>query len=174
MLEWNQLFDTAEGMRTMTRMVFSIGLGLLLVGGCMQTVPPPAKKAPPKQTTQPAKKQPKTIIGRKTQDIGKYDPTAGWEVSDSKAKITNPITGPLEAYGPMTEKIAKLGIQHNVRMFEALNGRYPTYEEFMSQIIKNKKAPILLPVLPGNMKYQYDEKNHKLVVVKPPAEDAPE
>ena len=80
----------------MIRMVFSIGLGLLLAGGCMRTVPPPPpKKEPPKQ----AQKQPKTIVGRKTQDIGKYDPAAGWEVSDSKVEITNPnacFNGPAE------------------------------------------------------------------------------
>ncbi len=153
----------------MIRMVFSIGFGVLLFGGCMRTVPAPVKKAPPKQ----AKKQPKSIMGQTTQDVGKYDPAAGLEVSDSKVEITNPITGPLEAYGPMTEQIAKLSIDRQLQFFEIQNNRYPTYEEFMSQIIKNKKAPVRLPVLPGKMKYQYDEKNHKLVVVKPPAEEKP-
>ena len=158
----------------MTRTVFCIGLGLLLIGGCMQTVPPPAKKAPPKQVKQPVKKKPKSIMGQTTQDIGKYDPAAGLEVSDSKVRVTNPVTGPLEAYGPAVEQIAKMTVDQQIQIFQIQNERYPTYEEFMSQIIKNKKAPMYLPVLPGNMKYQYDEENHRLVVVGPPAEKEPD
>ena len=49
--------------------------------------------------------------------------------------------------------------------------RYPDYDEFMSQVVK--KNDMWFPVLPAGAKYQYDEKNHKLVVIKP-ARKAPQ
>ena len=100
-----------------------------------------------------------------TDKIGKFDPNANREVSDSKGTYSNPITGPLEMYGPMVERITKLKIDTAVRQFHALNGYYPRdYEEFMERIIKQNH--IKLPVLPRQMEYQYDVENHKLVVVK--------
>ena len=109
-----------------------------------------------------------SIIGKKTQDIGEFDPDAGREVSDSKIRATNPITGPLEAMGPMMEKISKLGIDQALGFYYASNGFYPkTYDDFMTHIIKANN--IQLPVLPAGAQYQYDVANHKLVVVK--AED---
>lgn len=105
-----------------------------------------------------------SIIGKKTQEIGKFDPAEGKKVSDGKMEITNPITGPLEAYGPMLEKGVLPQIDYLLELYRAEHDRYPkTYEEFMSEVIK--KNNIQLPVLPGGKKYQYDEKNHKLLVV---------
>lgn len=108
----------------------------------------------------------KGIMGKKTQDIGQFDPKAKQEVSDSKVRATNPITGPLEAYGPMVEQISKLGVEQAVNMFYATEGRYPKdYDEFMKRIIKENN--IQLPVLPAGRKYQYDVATHSLVVVIP-------
>lgn len=105
-----------------------------------------------------------SIIGKTTQDIGKFDPAEGKKVSDGKVEITNPITGPLEAYGPMLEKGVLPQIDYLLELYRAEHDRYPkNYEEFMSEVIK--KNDIKLPVLPGGKKYQYDEKNHKLIVV---------
>jgi hypothetical protein len=136
------------------------GALLLVAGGCMPSLEEQTKKSP------------NSIIGKKTQDIGKFDPNAGREVSDSKVRITNPITGPLEAYGPMVEQISKDHIDYALRLYEAEHGRYPKdYDEFMRDIIKANN--IKLPVLPAQMKYQYDEVNHKLVVVQPAAPPQP-
>ena len=116
------------------------------------------------------KKSPNSIIGKTTQDVGKFDPNAKQEVSDQKIDatkdpITAPITAPLIAYGPITEKAAIASITHAVNLYNAENGRYPKdYDEFMNEIIK--KNNIRLPVLPFGAKYQYDEANHQLVVVK--------
>lgn len=113
-------------------------------------------------------KSPNSIVGKTTQDIGQFDPTAGQVVSDSKIHATDPLTAPTSAYGPMLEQISKSHIEHAVRLYEAENGRYPAnYEEFMEKIIKANN--IKLPVLPGDKKYQYDEANHALVVVDAPA-----
>ena len=131
------------------------GLGLLLLTGCTETTAEP-------------KKDPGSIIGKKTQKIGKFDPKAGKRVSDSKIRATDPITAPLSAYGPMLEKISKSQIEHAVRLFHGFNNRYPKdYDEFMAEIIKKNR--IKLPVLPGRMRYEYDEANHKLVIVEEPA-----
>ena len=113
----------------------------------------------------PKQKTKKSVFQRTTQDIGKFDPNAGYTVSDSKINATNPITGPLEAYGPMVEKASKLGIDYNLSLYNAEHGRYPNYEEFMTDIVK--KYNIRLKVLPGGNKYMYDEANHRLVVVEP-------
>ncbi len=121
-------------------------------------------------------KSPNSIIGKKTQDIGEFDPAAGKAVSDSKVRvstndITAPVTSPLMAYGPALEQISKSHIEHALNLYNASEGRYPaTHEEFMTHIIKANN--IQLPVLPFGHKYEYDVPNHKLVVVKPP--EAPE
>ena len=134
----------------------SLGAGVCLCG-CMQSLEEQTKKSK------------NSIIGKKTQEIGQFDPNAGKKVSTSKIEITDPVTGSLQAYGPMLERISKSHIEHAVRLFEAENGRYPqNYDEFMEKIIKANK--IELPVLPGSKKYEYDEANHSLVVVDGPAE----
>lgn len=133
---------------------------LLALSGCMQSL------------EEQVKKDPDNIIGKKTQDIGEFDPNAGAAVSDSKVRVTNPITGPLEAYGPMVEQLMKTHIAHALNLFNATEGRYPeSYDEFMEKIIKANN--IQLPVLPGGKKYQYDVANHQLVVIDAPTEPAP-
>lgn len=115
-----------------------------------------------------AAKEDKSIIGKKTQDIGEFDPSAGAVVSDStidEKRLATPIVGPMAAYGPLMEQISKMGVQRALDFFNAANGRYPKdHEEFMEKIIREND--IRLPVLPGGSKYQYDVENHELVVVK--------
>lgn len=118
------------------------------------------------------KKKDKGIIGKKTQDIGVFDPNAKQEISDSKVKADDPLLYGAQAYGPMMEQVSKLGIEHSVNLFYATEGRYPKdHDEFMQRIIKENN--IQLPVLPFHAQYQYDVENHKLVVVKAP-EKAPD
>ena len=69
--------------------------------------------AGPSQSNAPAK--PKT-----TTDIGEFDPAADNDVVSDQVKISNPITGALEAYQPLKRKIAGLGIDHAVGLFHAL------------------------------------------------------
>lgn len=131
-----------------------------LISGCGSS--PGTKPAPPK---------PK-VIGAKTQDIGKFDPQAKAEVSDSKVRVNDPVLGPLQAYGPMVEQISTLAIQDAVNKFYALEGRYPkNYEEFMARIIKENN--IQLPVLPFGKKYQYNEETHALVIINAPPPGKP-
>lgn len=140
--------------------------GVLLVmmtgslAGCMQALEDQVKK------------DPNSIIGKTTQDVGQFDPNAGAKVSDSKINATDPITAPVSAYGPMVEKIMKSHVEAAINLFHASEGRYPnSHEEFMTAIIKANN--IQLPVLPGGKKYQYDVENHTLVVVDAPDIPAP-
>lgn len=129
-----------------------IGLALAAVG-CMDSLEKQVQKDPDRG-----------IIGKTTQDIGEFQPGAGAVVSDSKVNVSNPVTGPLEAYGPMVEQISKTQIMHALNLYKVENERYPaTHEEFMTDIIKRNN--IRLPVLPGGKQYQYDVANHELVVV---------
>lgn len=137
----------------MSRVGIVFSFAALLVVGCLSKIEDQTKKSP------------KSIIGKTTQDIGKHDPNAEQEVSNQKIEASDPITAPLIAYGPITEKAAIASITHAVNLFQAEQGRYPKdYDEFMNEIIK--KNNIRLPVLPFGAKYQYDEANHQLVVVK--------
>jgi hypothetical protein len=134
------------------------GLAVVLLAGCMDSL------------GEQTKKDPNSIIGKKTDKIENFDPKAKQEVSDSKVRADDPILAPLQAYGPMVEQISKMEIEHAVDLFNASEGRYPKdHEEFMTKIIKANS--IKLPVLPGGWKYAYDVPNHKLEVVRPPEAD---
>ena len=129
------------------RLHLPIGLATLVMAGCLESQPPSA----PKQKT--------------TDKIGEFDPNAGDEVVKPDVKMTNPITGPLEAYQPLVQQIAALGIDHAVNLFNASEGRYPnSYDEFMTRVIKENH--IRLPVLSPGLEYQYDVENHKLLVIR--------
>jgi hypothetical protein len=108
----------------------------------------------------------KGVVGQTTSDIGKFDPNAKQEVSQQKIQASDPITAPLAAYGPMVERISITEMDHAVRLFHASEGRYPKdYDEFMARIVAENR--IKLPVLPFGGKYQYDEANHTLQIVRP-------
>ena len=113
------------------------------------------------------------IKPKTTDEIGEFIPDDGKHVVDSKVKITNPITGALEAYQPLKEQIAGLGIDHAINLFQATEGRYPKdHDEFMTRIIKENQ--IRLPVLSPGKAYEYDVANHKLVIVTEPAPAGPQ
>lgn len=132
---------------------------LLSAAGCMESL------------EKQAQKDPNSIIGKTTQNIGEFKPEAGAQVSDSKIRATDPITAPVSAYGPMLEQISKTHIAHAVNLYHATNDKYPaSLDEFMKEIIIPNN--IKLPVLPGGKQYQYDVENHQLVVVDAPVEGA--
>lgn len=129
-------------------------LGCLIAGGCMDSL-----------QGQVEANSKKSIIGKTTQKVGKFDANKkDQEVSNSEVHYSNPVTGAAEAYVPIIEKTSKLEIEHAVRIFHALHGRYPRdYDEFMEKIILENG--IRLPMLPADREYQYDEQNHTLVVI---------
>jgi hypothetical protein len=105
------------------------------------------------------------IFKKTTQEVGKFDPNAAHQVvSDHKINASDPITGPLAAYGPILESASISVIKQDVTLFEVEAGHFPTYEEFMEKIIKQNDRH--LPVLPYKGKYMYDEAKHELVVVR--------
>ena len=108
------------------------------------------------QTATPPKKD-TGIINKATQDIGEAAPED--QRADMSAKN---IAG---AYGFAVSEVAKNSIKQAVEMHRATNGEYPKdHEEFMSKVIKQNG--IKLPVLPGGRQYQYDVKNHELIVIE--------
>jgi hypothetical protein len=112
-----------------------------------------------------------SVIGKKTQKVGEFDPNAKQEVSDSKVRVSDPYFYALEAYRPMVEQIMKSHVAHALNLFNAEHGRYPKdHAEFMAKIIKANQ--IQLPVLPEGFQYMYDVQNHKLEIVKPLEDDA--
>lgn len=114
---------------------------------------------------EPQASQPKQTAKLKTtDDIGEFKAADGKQTVSSEVKISNPITGALEAYEPTKQKIGELAIQKSVDIFNAIEGRYPKdHEEFMTKVIKANK--IRLPALSPGKQYQYDVENHALMVV---------
>lgn len=141
---------------------------MLVVCGCAEVASPSADatkpKAPGKLKTTDATK-PKAPGKLKTTDvIGEFNVDDGKQVVDSKVKISNPITGALEAYQPLKEQVAGLGVDHALRLFDATEGRYPKdHDEFMTKVIKQNQ--IRLPQLGPGKSYEYDVQNHKLLIV---------
>jgi hypothetical protein len=130
-------------------------LAAALLSGCMDSLAKQAQKKPNEG-----------IIGKKTDDIKKFDPNAAHQVvSDMKPHADDPVLYAMQMYGPMIEQISTMYIQHALDLFNASEGRYPKdYDEFMKRIIKENQ--IKLPVLPGGAKYAYDVEHHKLLIVK--------
>lgn len=142
-------------LRLILVLVLALVLLLTVIAGCRDTSPPQ-----PKPKTQETLAKPKM-----TDKIEEFDPTADNEVVDSKVKISNPVTGALEAYGPLKQQISGMAVSQAVEMFRATEGRYPRdYQEFKSKVIEAKQ--IRLPVPGEGLEYQYDVQNHSLVVVK--------
>lgn len=106
-----------------------------------------------------------SILGKTTQDIGKFDPAAKQKKSDSSVRVDVGPTYAAQAYRPIIEQAAKLQIEHALELYRATNDRYPKdHEEFMNEIIRENN--IRLPALPAQWQYQYDVKNHRLEVVE--------
>lgn len=108
-----------------------------------------------------------TVIGKRTQNIQEFNPNAqGMKVSKAEFEYTDPISGPLQAYGPALERAFVPMVNREIETFRALNGRYPKdYKEFMDEVIK--KNDIKLPVLPGGKTWTYDPKEHVVKVMEP-------
>jgi hypothetical protein len=147
----------------MARMLgFAFVCTAVLASGCIDfsTKPVAEEKKPAKPENSG-----EGIFKKTTQEVGKFDPNAAHQVvSDHKINASDPVTGPLMAYGPILESSSILVIKHDIDLFEADTGHYPTYEEFMEKIIKQNNRE--LPVLPFKGKYMYDEAKHELVVVR--------
>ena len=127
------------------RLAVAIVLGSSLIG-CQEPAPPVKKDT--------------GILKKFTQDITQAEP--GAEQADLQAKGMLAAPG---AYGFAVSEIAKMEITQAVNLYYAEKGEYPKdFDEFMNEIVK--RHGIKLPVLPGERRYQYDVKNHELIVVE--------
>lgn len=148
--------STCKNDNGFTWTMFGLIAALVIAAGCDAPAEPAAKK------------DNRGIIGKKTQDVGEFDPDGGAKVDDGKVNqqhLATPGIGALAGYGPAAQQASKLAVQQALNFFNASNGRYPKdHAEFMDKIIKANN--IRLPVLPGGRRYQYDVDNHELVVVE--------
>ena len=147
---------TIKNQSAATMLMFGLVGLLALTAGCDAPAEPQAEK------------DNRGIFGKKTQEVGEFDPDGGAKLDDGKVnqgQLATPGIGALAGYGPAVQQTSKLAIQQAVNLFNAANGRYPKdHAEFMEKIIKANN--IRLPVLPGGRRYQYDVENHELVVVE--------
>ncbi len=147
----------------MTRLLcHSVGLVLLaLAVGCAEEKP-----AKPKIEA-------RSTIGKTTQEVRNLKPelAKGGKTTDGKIHATGYLDTLADSYRTEVAKIAKMRVQNDMSIYEAINGEKPkTYEEFMEQIIKKGKAEgIQLPMLPYYQEYGYDPDKKELVVIEYPA-----
>ena len=138
------------------------GLALLILSaGCEEDKP-----AKPKI-------QARDTLNKTTQVVLELKPelAKGGVVTDGKIHSTEYLDQQADAYRTSVGNIAKMKVQHDIDIYDALNGEKPkTYEEFMEQIIKKGRADgIQLPMLPYYQEYGYDAENKALVVIEYPA-----
>lgn len=99
-----------------------------------------------------------------TKEIGEFNADEGKEQVESKVKYSNPITGPLEAFDPMKQKLAEVTVVQAVERIRAMEGRYPRdYDEFKAKVIDENG--LRLPTLGVGKRYEYDVAEHRLIVV---------
>ncbi len=108
------------------------------------------------------------VIGQRTQEIAKAAPNLEQgraKVASTKIVAKDPITLVGNAYVSIIGRASQLKIESALNIFRGANDRYPKdYAEFMAEIIKANS--ISLPKLPPYQEYNYDEKEHKLIILE--------
>jgi len=119
--------------------------------------PPPAKEVAKKE-------KPKAIFGQTTQEITEWDPDAGRNIREEGGEKVNMFSHVRQGGSYAIHEIARLQIKRFVDLFWAAEGRYPeSHEEFMEKVVIANGIKLPMPVT--TCEYQYDVKNHALVVV---------
>lgn len=131
-------------------------LGCLILPGCLKSPYPVEEEKPDREG----------VIGRRTTDIGEFDPSGGATEADLSIDSSRPLHAVTAgAYKNILGRAAQLAITQAVNLFHAEHDRYPRdHEEFMEKIIRYNG--IELPVLPGGLQFQYDVENHELKIVE--------
>ena len=109
------------------------------------------------------KEKPKPVLGGKTQEIGEWNPNGDQQLheNDEVNMINRTRVGATHAIN----EVSRLTVKRAVDLFWAAEGRYPkSHEEFMKKVIIANKIELPMPVT--SCEYQYDVKNHELVIVK--------
>ena len=117
------------------------------------------------------KKQPnKGIIGKTTAKVvdaekAKQNPKVV-EV-ENKVSGSDPLSVAGSAYVSITSRASTLGFQQALKQHKALNGKNPTYEEFMQMAKQNR---VEFTELPPYQMYGYDAKQGSIVILEDKAE----
>ena len=139
---------------------FSLILSLGIAAGCM----------PPKKAAEKKKEGGGSIIGKMTQEIGEWDPEGGQKVHKSDPSEVNIINSSLKGYSAVMDQAAELQITRHLEMYRAEKGYYPkTYDEFMEKVVRYYNIKLPQPIT--TCEYQYDVKNHKLLLVEKAKDD---
>ena len=104
-----------------------------------------------------------SIIGKTTTDVGEWDPNGGQKIKETEeANVVNHIR---VGAGHAIHEIARMKVEKSLQFFEAEQGRFPnSYDEFMEKVFDVYVLELPAPLT--SCEYQYDVKNHRLVVVE--------
>jgi len=117
--------------------------------------PPPSKKVAEEE-------KPKPILGQTTKEVTEWDPNGGQQLheQDEVNMINRVRVGGTYAI----HEVARLKVKQSVNLFWGAEGRYPkSHQEFMEKVFDVYVKE--LPALNTSCEYQYDVKNHELVIV---------
>jgi len=126
---------------------------------------PPEQPDEPKQPEQKAPTS-KSILGKTTAnvvDAKKALQNPKMVLAGGKIEGSDPLTVAGSAYQSMAAKTGTVGMQQAVQQHKALNGKFPTYQEFM-QIVKQNRVEF--PELAPYRLYGYHEETGKIVVLE--------
>lgn len=144
----------------------AVGAGATPTGPAM--TPAPATETAPPAANPPAetKPEPRGVIGKTTAkvvDVHKalQDPEIVVAEGSSAAGV-DPFSQAGSAYFSAMARVSTLGMQQAVQMKKAVEGRWPTYEEYM-QIMKENNVEFAK--LRSYEMYGYDDKTGKIMVL---------
>ncbi|TWT39674.1 hypothetical protein [Blastopirellula retiformator] len=154
----------------------AVGAGATPTGPAMTPAPATETPAPATETPAPAtetatppaetKPEPRGVIGKTTAkvvDVHKalQDPEIVVAEGSSAAGV-DPFSQAGSAYFSAMARVSTLGMQQAVQMKKAVEGRWPTYEEYM-QIMKENN--VKFAKLRSYEMYGYDDKTGKIMVL---------
>lgn len=115
-------------------------------------------------------KQPKSIIGQTTvKVVDKMTFMQAYpqmKIVDNKLRGSDSLSIAVGAYVSQRARVSVLGMQSALKTHRVLNGRFPTYKEFVKMMSDHK---VTFTELPANQVYAYDSKGGNIIVLEEPA-----
>jgi hypothetical protein len=85
------------------------------------------------------------------------------KVVENKIAGNDPLSVAASAYVTQRGRVAMMSLQNSMKMFKAMNGKPPTFKEFLEMM---KQHNVELSVLPPKRLYGYDPKTGGIVILE--------
>ncbi len=122
--------------------------------------------------TAPAGDESGTHVGRKTKEVLNANELANdsnWSVAAEDPSQVSGFSAPGTAYNRAAALAGTVNLSQWLKQEQALNGKWPTYQELQDYIARN---PVDMPALREYQHYGYDETTGKVVILENQQEKA--